>query len=295
MPNNERVSRRGFLRMATGAGVVAGAVIVGADRFLPRAISDVKAAGTGEPSMSPAICAEPSFATGATEAPKDLTDLGVMVRVPLSIEDTAGGMKSVTLDQAPTSTWFHRVYNPELFNRENNWGGADSWGVSLMGAFDGAHFEEFGNPGEVRVQVDEGADHATLRVGAMTSGSHIDDYKWGTRDGHKRVQMKGKNVGMWLRTQPGAAIAVVDPDTGLPYMDANGLAIAIVANDRGDAGIILPNNGRVEAVWQVTDPTLGSFESVVWFGPDDDPKSDLRINKVDLSQIAAKPAIAGQD
>lgn len=211
------------------------------------------------------------------------------VDMPRSLDDP--DMKSYSLDdRAPKGVWYHPLHQPELWVAPR-WDGAWSWGVSLMNNSDGAHVESHGDSGRVIVQVDEGRDQATLIVGAMTSDSYqgknpANDYKWGTRGG-RRVQNPDWAIGMWIRTQPGAEIAFYDPDSGQPLMKGDKQA-TVTANDRGDAGVILPNKGRVVARWTVTDPTKGTFESIVWFGPDDDPQSDQRINKVDVRAEARK-------
>lgn len=229
--------------------------------------------------------------TESQKTPEQKTGLDTIkpVAVPKSLDDP--DMKSHALqDDTQKGVWFHPLHKPELWVTPK-WDGAWSWGVSLMHQMDGAHLESFGNSGETVIQVDEGLDSATIIVGAMTSDSYkgqrvIDDYKWGTR-GKARVQNKDLAVGMWIRTQPGAEITVINPDTGEAVVK-DGKEVKITANDRGDAGIILPDKGRVAAKWRVTDPTKGTFESRVWFGPDDDPQSDQRINKVDARQLAAK-------
>lgn len=275
------ITRRGLL--GTAGVLVGGAIIYETTKGWKDIAALAQGQRGGEPEEMPQ--ASPSV---KPEAKSTIVSKILKVEVPKSLDDP--DMKSYPFDQAPKGVWFHPLHQPDKW-KAPNWDGTWSWGVSLMNQSEGARLESHGEEGRVIIQVDEGKDKATIVLGAITSEMYkgkkvINDYKWGTRGG-PRSQNSDWAIGMWVTTQPGSVIELFDPDTGEALVK-DGKKLMIVANDRGNAGIILPDNGRVAAKWTVTDPTRGSFESEVAFGPDDDPQSDQRINKIDVRVIAQK-------
>lgn len=220
------------------------------------------------------------------------------VAVPKSLDDP--DMKSYQLQlDTPKGVWFHPLFNKDLFDKAHNYGGAWSWGVSFMDQSDGAHLKTMGDPGRAIVRVNDDRNDATIIVGAMTAATNhngaplVNDYKTGN-DPKTEARTINPNwtVGMWIRTEPGARIEVIDPDSGKPYQDKDGNSLGIVANEKGDAAILLPDNGRVAAKWTVSNPIpKQKFESIVWFGPHDKVDQQFTTNEIYMSKMATKTPV----
>jgi len=161
------------------------------------------------------------------------------------------------IELAPLNTWFHRVFDTKLFNAAANWGGADSWFVSLaLGNNSGGSWASHGNPGEIVYR-------GTSTQIAWCLGLSTDN-KW-------REQFMGKGVyplGINVRIAPNSTIAV---------KTAGGRIVNQSTSDMGDITVILPNSGvvTISVSYATAAPT---HESLVWWGPYDRSKN---INTID--------------
>ena len=212
----------------------------------------------------------PKKAAPKGEAPTPVAEeeemLPFIKRRPASLN--APDMGSIPLGQNPKKEYFHPIHNTALFNQENGWGGVWSWGVSLLDGSDNASFIPNKKSGEVTIEIDEGHKNATIRVGVMTAESNLNDYKKSQKTGQLYP------VAMWIKTSPGARVRLFNPETGKPLMDEQGKPLVIITNHEGSAGVLLPDNGQLVAVWKVV---KGDPVSTVSFGPHDEPDHNTNI------------------
>lgn len=173
---------------------------------------------------------------------------------------TAGGLDSMpktVIELAQMNTWFHRVFNTRLFNAANNWGGADSWFVTLaLGNNAGGNWTSMGNSGQI---VYRGTStHLQWCLGVLTTS------QWKTQF------MGDANI-------PAAINVRIAPESVVTVTTASGKTVQQATSDMGDITIILPDSGvvTISVDYSTAAPT---HESLVWWGPYD---RSANINTVD--------------
>lgn len=154
----------------------------------------------------------------------------------------------VPIDVAKEGQWNHRVFNMRLFNAANNWGGADSWFVSLVtGANSGGAWTSHGNPGQVVYRANK--THVNWCLGILTTAQYKDQFMAGATGS--------------------AAINVrITPNSIVTVKTVSGKVVNQATSDGGDITIVLPDSGVVTVCVDYTTAT-GTHESLVWWGPYD--------------------------
>lgn len=176
---------------------------------------------------------------------------------PGNIDD----MSKTVIEQAQQDLWFHRVYNPKLFNAANNWGGADSWFVSLaLGANTGGSWISHGNPGQIIFRATSVT--TTWCLGVSTSGQYKQQFLAGAND---------SPVAINVRIAPNALVSV---------RTNSGKIVSQTTSDTGDITIILPDDGVVVIAVAFT-TAAPTFESLIWWGPYD---RSADINTIDARE-----------
>jgi len=153
--------------------------------------------------------------------------------------------------------WFHRVFNSRLFHTPD-WGGADSWFVSLaIGTNSGGNWTSHGNPGQV---VFRGTStHLEWCLGILTTSKYKSQF------------MENST------TMPAAINVRIIPNSIVTVVTASGKTVSQATSDAGDITIILPDSGIVTIMVNYT-TAAPSHESLVWWGPYD---RSANINTVD--------------
>lgn len=163
----------------------------------------------------------------------------------------------VPIDVAKEGQWNHRVFNMRLFNADNNWGGADSWFVSLVtGANSGGAWTSHGNPGQIVYRGNN--THINWCLGVLTTAQYKDQFMAGASG----------NAGINVRIAPNSVVTV---------KTASGQVVNQATSDAGDITIILPDSGVVTICVDYT-TAAPTHESLVWWGPYDRSEN---INTVD--------------
>jgi hypothetical protein len=250
---------------------------------------------TGPADVRPTVGADGGLVIPSLPAPENRAQVGGIAvpayhsDLPVCLINPDGRLQAEGINVYQQAQWFRPVYDVGQVNPDaDQWRGVGSWGVAVSFASQDAYLKTKGHVGELTVRVKDNLPKATFAFGIMTNGKHIDEMK----HGENGVVNPAWDMGAWIRTQPGAVLTMVDPDTGKPYM-RDGNPVTIQANDHGDAGIILPREGRVAFVVTVTTaPGDHPFETNISFGPND--KDYMDGNIVDMQRDAAKPAITDQ-
>ncbi len=166
-------------------------------------------------------------------------------------------MPKTKIELASANAWFHRVFNERLFNQANNWGGADSWFMSLaLGSNSGGNWTSHGNPGQI---VYRGTStHLTWCLGVLTTG------QW------KSQFMGDGNL-------PAAINVRIAPESVVTIVTASGKTVTQATSDMGDITVILPDSGVVTITVDYT-TAAPTHESLVWWGPYD---RSANINTID--------------
>lgn len=166
-------------------------------------------------------------------------------------------MQKTVIELAPQNTWFHRVFNPRLFNAANNWGGADSWFVTLaLGPNAGGAWTSHGNPGQI---VYRGTStQISWNLGVLTTA------QW------KSQFMGDTNL-------PAAVNVRIAPNSVVTVRTASGKVVSQATSDAGDITVILPDSGVVTITVNYT-TAAPTHESLVWWGSYD---RSVNINTVD--------------
>jgi len=167
-------------------------------------------------------------------------------------------MPKVVIETASANTWFHRVYNERLFHAPD-WGGADSWFVTLaLGDNSGGAWTDHGNPGQIVYRGTE--THLKWCLGVLTTSEHQEEFLSGA-DGPVAINVR------------------IAPHSVVTVTTVNGNVVEQETSDMGDITIILPDDGAVtiSVDYSTAAPT---HESLVWWGPYDRSES---INTVDAS------------
>lgn len=156
------------------------------------------------------------------------------------------------------NVWSHRVFNERLFNAANNWGGADSWFVSLaIGLNSGGAWTSHGNPGQV---VFRGTSTSIAWcLGVLTTAT------WKSQFMENSSSMP---AGINVRIAPNSPVTVVT---------AKGNTVTQNTSDAGDITVILPDSGIVIITVNYT-TAAPTHESLVWWGPYD---RSVDINTID--------------
>lgn len=156
-------------------------------------------------------------------------------------------MPKTVIELAPQGQWFHRVFNERLFHAPD-WGGADSWFVSLaLGPNSGGFWMDHGNPGQIVYRGTQ--NHLTWCLGVLTSSQYRDQFLAGASG----------PVGINVRIAPHSVVTVVT---------ASGNVVSQETSDAGDITIILPDDGVVTIAVDYT-TAAPTHESLVWWGPYD--------------------------
>lgn len=166
-------------------------------------------------------------------------------------------MLKTKIELASTGTWFHRVFNERLFNQANNWGGADSWFVTLaLGSNSGGSWTSHSNPGQI---VYRGTNtHLTWCLGVLTTA------QW-------KEQFMGSG------NTPAAINVRIAPDSPVTVTTASGKTVVQNTSDMGDITIVLPDSGVITISVDYT-TAAPTHESLVWWGPYDRSEN---INTID--------------
>ncbi len=156
-------------------------------------------------------------------------------------------MDSKVIEEFKQNTWTHRVFNEHLF-KAPDWGGADSWFVTLaLGNHSGGNWTDHGNPGQI---VYRGTDtHIRWCLGVLTTSKYIDQFLAGASG----------PVAINVRIAPNSMVTVVTN---------SGNVVSQATSDMGDITIILPNDGVVSIAVDYT-TAAPTHESLVWWGPYD--------------------------
>ena len=216
----------------------------------PTAVPNIVQPTVVPTAVPPAATVAPAAATAAT-----VQNSGTFTFVAPSSD--LDSMPKTSIEQATLNTWFHRVFNTSLFTAANNWGGADSWFVSLaLGPNSGGNWTSMGNPGQI---VYRGTStHIQWDLGVLTTG------QW------KSQFMGDGNL-------PAAINVRIAPNSIVTVVTASGKTVTQATSDMGDITIILPDSGivTISVDYSTAAPT---HESLVWWGPYDRSAS---INTVD--------------
>lgn len=165
-------------------------------------------------------------------------------------------MPKTSIELAAENTWFHRVFNERLFHAPD-WGGADSWFVTLnLGPNSGGNWTSMGNPGQI---VYRGTStHLQWCLGVLTTS------QWKTQF------MGDANI-------PAAINVRIGPNSNVTVVTASGKTVTQATSDMGDITVILPDSGVITiTVDYIT--AAPTHESLVWWGPYDRSKD---INTID--------------
>lgn len=167
-------------------------------------------------------------------------------------------MPKTVIELAPAGQWFHRVFNTRLFNAANNWGGADSWFVTLaLGPNSGGSWTSHGNPGQI---VYRGTStQIQWCLGVLTTAT------W-------KSQFMDNST-----TMPAAINVRIVPNSVVTVVTASGKTVQQATSDAGDITVILPDSGTItiSVSYSTAAPT---HESLVWWGPYDRSQN---INTID--------------
>lgn len=176
---------------------------------------------------------------------------------PASDLDT---MPKTVIELAAQNTWFHRVFNERLFHAPD-WGGADSWFVTLaLGANSGGSWTDHGNPGQI---VYRGTStELDWCLGVLTTEKWMDQFMAGDPSEFAAIN---------VRIAPNSMVTVVT---------ASGKTVTQATSDAGDITIILPKSGVITISVDYT-TAAPTHESLVWWGPYDRSEN---INTIDASK-----------
>lgn len=168
------------------------------------------------------------------------------------------------VDQAPEGVLFHPMC---VVN-----GQTEVWSYGIAMQYDmptnGVTFYSDG-VGQFTARMDQ--TDATVQMTIATDGQYINDYRQSHTEGGNYP------AAMWFRVEPGTVITVLDVN-GKPVENSDGTPMTITANENGDAGIVLPNDGTMTFSYQLHDSDK-AFEAKMWFGPDD-RSNIVGINKI---------------
>lgn len=190
----------------------------------------------------------PAAVTNSAPAPACKFD------APASNLDT---MPKTLIELASQDTWFHRVFNERLFNAANNWGGSDSWFVTLaLGPNAGGNWTSMSNPGQIVYRAT--STNIQWCLGVLTTS------KW-------KSQFMGDG------SMPAAINVRIAPESVVTVVTAQGKTIRQATSDMGDITIVLPDSGvvTISVSYKTAAPT---HESLVWWGPYD---RSVNINTLD--------------
>lgn len=165
-------------------------------------------------------------------------------------------MDSKVIEEFVPNTWTHRVFNPALFHAPD-WGGADSWFVSLaLGPHSGGAWTDFNNPGQIIYRGTQ--THISWCLGVLTSSQYKDQFLAGS-------------------SGPAAVNVRIAPHSVVTVVTNSGNVVSQATSDMGDITIILPDDGVVTIAvdYSTAAPT---HESHVWWGPYD---RSANINTID--------------
>lgn len=167
-------------------------------------------------------------------------------------------MPKTVIELATANTWFHRVFNPRLFNAANNWGGADSWFVTFaLGSNSGGSWTSHGNPGQVVYRAT--STQINWCLGILTTA------QW-------KSQFMDNST-----TMPAAINVRIIPNSVVTVVTASGKTVSQTTSDAGDITVILPDSGIVTITVNYT-TAAPTHESLVWWGPYD---RSVGINTID--------------
>lgn len=153
----------------------------------------------------------------------------------------------VRIEDAPRNEWFHRVFNPSIFNAQNNWAGADSWFVTMAILREvGGQFRSFGNPGQIVFR--QYQQDAAFQIAILTTARWKDQFLAG-QPGPAQIN---------IRTAPGAPVSLIGP--------GGDIRVTARASDMGDVSINLPDECRVtiSVANRIHDQ---NGETHIWWGP----------------------------
>lgn len=167
-------------------------------------------------------------------------------------------MPKVEIEKAPASGWFHRVFNPALFDAAHGWGGADSWMFTYaLGPNSGGKWMDHNNPGQIVYRGE--STSLSWCLGVLTNSAHKAEFLAGAAD------------------QPLAINVRIAPNSNVTVVTASGKTLVQPTSDMGDITVIVPDDGVI--VISVSYTTAApTHESLVWVGPYDRSES---INTVD--------------
>ncbi len=233
--------------------------IAEANRKLDRIISQMEA-DDSEPTASatPQPQGNDVEESETADAPSNENDTsGVKpTECTFSTPGNIDNMPKSIIEMFSEGAWTHRVFNERLFNAQNNWGGADSWFVTLaLGANSGGAWTDMGNPGQIIYRGT--STHLSWCLGVLTTSKHKDEFMVG----------QSGDAAINVRITPDTPVLVTGPGGSFPGL----------TSDAGDITIILPENGVVTIAvdYSTAAPT---HESHVWWGPYDRSEN---INTID--------------
>jgi hypothetical protein len=192
------------------------------------------------PQSTAAAPEEPAYGSPSDGGPATCT---------FAVSGSVDNMKSYLIKKAPLNQWFHRLFNETLFNAGNDWGGADSWFVSLaLGSNSGGSWVSQGNPGQIQYR----AISTSIRwcLGVLTSSKYKSQFLQGANKGSAAIN---------VRIAPNSIVTVVTK---------SGKTISQATSDMGDITIVLPDSGVVTIAVDYT-TAAPTHESMVWWGPYD--------------------------
>lgn len=204
------------------------------------------------PTQAPAPTPTPVVTPAPTQAPAvPVAQTSCQFPGPGNLDD----MPKTVIELAPQGQWFHRVFNERLFHTPD-WGGADSWFVSLaLGSHSGGSWTDHGNPGQIVYRGTQ--THITWCLGVLTSSQYRDQFMSGATD----------PAAVNVRIAPHSVVTVTGP-SGTQSQ---------ATSDAGDITIILPDSGVVVIAVDYT-TAAPTHESLVWWGPYD---RSANINTID--------------
>ncbi|MGE5042145.1 MAG: hypothetical protein ACM3IJ_04550 [Candidatus Levyibacteriota bacterium] len=171
---------------------------------------------------------------------------------------------STIIEQAKQGDWIHRLFNPGLFNAANNYGGADSWAISLnVGPNAGGSWKGEGVSGRFVYRAVQ--NQVGWCLGILTSKT------WNNID-LKSQLLSGSDpslpIGFNVRIEPGSTVMV---------KTNSGEIKSGVTSDMGDIQVVLPDSG-LTTICTAFSTAAPTGESQLWVGPRDRSKD---INTID--------------
>jgi hypothetical protein len=167
-------------------------------------------------------------------------------------------MPKNVIELVAENTWFHRVFNPRLFNEANKWAGADSWFATLAkGHNSGGAWTSFGVTGQIVYRGTQ--NHLVWCLGVLTTAKHKSEFLVGAKDVPVAINVR------------------IAPESSVTVVTASGQTVTQATSDAGDITIILPDSGIVTISVDYT-TAAPTHESLVWWGPYDRSKD---INTID--------------